>query len=429
MNVKKGEEKKSQLELLVELSLEEFKPYIEKGVEKISKDVKIDGFRSGKVPYDVLRQKIGEMVILEEAARIAINKTLSDALKELGEDQLIGQPKVDIVKLAPDNPMEYKILVALIPEIGLGKYKDLGIKELKTEVSDEEISKSLDELKEVKAKELLADREVKKGDKVLVDIQMYHDKVPVEGGQAQGTAVQVGKENLVPGFDKQLVGMKKGDDKNFSLPYPEDHYMKNIAGKMVDFKVRVKEVYERILPELNDEFAQGFGLKNFDEMKENIKKGMESQKNQDNARVQEKEMIEKIIEKTKFGDIADSLLEQEADTMLSELEQGISQQGGKYEDYLKSLNKTEEQLKVDMMPDAMKRVKASLMIREIAKKEEVKVGPEEIAEHIKHMKSHYKDNAEVMKRLDTPEYHNYVVNVQTSRKVIDSLLEWNITKK
>ncbi len=429
MKVTKGEEKKSQVELLVELSVDEFKPYIKQGAEKISKEVKIDGFRSGKIPYDVLKQKIGEMSILEESARIAINKTLEEALLKVGEGRLIGQPKIDIVKLAPGNPVEYKIVVSLIPKIELGKYKELGIKQVKIKVEEEEVDKTLNELKEAKVKEMIADRPVKDKDKVLVDIKMFHDKVPVEGGQADSTGVIIGENQLIPGFDKQLVGAKKSETKEFSLPYPKDHYMKNIAGKMVDFKVTIKEIYERVLPELNDDLAVSFGLKNFNELKSNIKKGIESQKKQENSKQEEKEMLEKIIEKTKFGDIPEMLIEQEGRSMLAELEQGITEQGGKFEDYLKSINKTVDQLTIDMMPDAIKRVKASLLIRDIAKKEKITVTKDEIAEHVKHMKTHYKDKPEILGRLDTKEYHNYVVNVQTSRKVIDKLLKWNVGKK
>ncbi len=276
---------------------------------------------------------------------------------------------------------------------------------------------------------MIADRDIQDKDKVLVDIKMFHDKVPVEGGQAKSTGVIIGENHLVPGFDKELLGAKKGETKEFTLPYPKDHYMKNIAGKMVEFKVDIQEIYERVLPEIDDEFAQGFGLKNLAEMESNIKKGIESQKKQEQSRVVEKEMIEKIIEKTKFGDIPQMLIEQESQSMLDELRQGITEQGGKYEDYLQSVNKTETQLTLDMLPDAIKRVKASLLIREIAKLEKVTVSAEEIAEHVKHMKTHYKDKPEILGRLDTSEYHNYVVNVQTSRKVIDKLLKWNVGKK
>lgn len=128
MKVEKKDLKKSQIELIVELSFKEFEPYLEKGAKRLSKEVKIDGFRNGKVPYDVLKQKIGEMSIYEEAARVAINKTIEDAVKQNTDKQMVGQPKVDIVKLAPGNDLVYKVVLSYLPDIKLGEYKDLKIK-------------------------------------------------------------------------------------------------------------------------------------------------------------------------------------------------------------------------------------------------------------------------------------------------------------
>ncbi len=428
MKIEKQEEIKSQTEILVELSQEEFLPHINRASELISKSVKIDGFRAGKIPYDVLKQKVGEMAILEEAAHLAIRKTIDKALLELGEGRLIGQPKVDIIKLAPGNPLEYKIQVALIPEITLSTYKDLGLKKNEAKVEEADIERTLSELQEMRASEMLVDREAKEGDKVLLNVSMYQDNVPLEDGQARGTAIIIGQNNLIPGFDKQIVGLKKGDKKTFSLPYPDDHYMKNIAGKMVEFRVEVLDAYERIVPELADEFAVSFGLKNLEEMKNNIRKGIEAEKEQEADRKTEKELLEKLLEKTKFGDIPEMLVDQESRNMLSELKQGISEKGGKFEDYLTSIKKTEAELTVDMMPDAMKRVKASLLIREIAKKEEIKVSKEEVDHHLEHMQSHYQGQDKILEQIRSQEYRNYVANVETSRKVVAKLMEWNVSK-
>lgn len=429
MKVEKKNLEKSQIELTVELSVDEFKPYIQKGADRVSQEVKIDGFRPGKVPFDVLKQKVGEMSILEEAARIAISKTIDDAIKNNVEDDVVGQPKVDITKLAPNNALEFKVTLATVPEIKMCDYKDQKVKQASAKAEDKEVEKTLNDIRDMKTQEAIVDREVKDGDKVVVDIEMFLDKVPLEGGQNKDAAIIIGKDFIVPGFDKKLVGAKKDDVREFSLPYPKDFHMKNLAGKMVEFKVKVKDVYERKLPELNDTLAEGFGMKKLEELKDNIKKSIESQKQKEVAQVAEREMLDKLIEKSRFGDIAQSLVDHELDIMMSEMEQSIAQQGGKMEDYLNSLGKTQEQMAIELMPEAMKRVKASLLIREIAKKEKIKVEEKELDEHIQEMKKHYKDNQEAMKRVDTPEYRNYVANVFTSRKVVDKLREWNITKE
>ncbi|MDO8261090.1 MAG: trigger factor, partial [Candidatus Magasanikbacteria bacterium] len=367
MKVEKKELEKSQIELTVELSVEEFKPFLIQGAEAISQSLKIDGFRPGKAPYDIVKQKVGEMGILEEAANIAIRKKIDQVIKENVDKDPVGQPQVDITKLAPENPLEFKIVIALLPEITLGEYKDLKIKQEKAEALVAEVEKTLNDLREMRTKEVIVEREVQETDKIIVDIEMFLDNVPVEGGKNKDTAIMMGREYVVPGFDKKLIGAKKGETREFSLPYPEDFHMKNLAGKMVEFRVVIKEVYERELPELNDDLAMAFGLKKIEELKENIEKSIAAQKEKDLNLKAEREMLEKIINNAKFSDIAEILINHESQTMMAELEHNIEEQGGKLEDYLSSLGKNMNEMMLELMPEAVKRVKVSLTIREIAK--------------------------------------------------------------
>src|SRR3989339_606252 len=419
MKVEKKDLKKSQIELIVELSVEEFKPYIQKGAEVISKEVKIDGFRPGKVPYEVLKKKIGEMSILEESARIAINKTLGEVIAKHVEGQPVGQPKIDITKIAPNNPMEFKVTLDILPEVVLGVYKDLKIKRKKIEVTKQDIEKMLTDLQSMRASEKAVEREIKDTDKALVDIQMFSDGIPLEDGQSKDTAIMIGKDYVVPGFDKQLLGAKKGDKKEFSLPYPKEHYMKNLAGKMVEFKVIIKGVFKREMPEIDDKFAESMGIKKLDELKKNIEQNIVMHKQQE---------MDKIINKTKFGDIPENLIKNEAQNMMIETEQGVLEQGGKFEDYLSSIKKTHDQMVLELLPDAVRRVKASLLIREVSIKEKIEATKEDVQKNIEEMKKKYKDNKEAVIQLNSPEYQAYILNVLTSQKVVDKLKEWNIVE-
>jgi trigger factor len=429
MNIEKKELEKSQLEISVVLSLEEFQPYIKRGAEKVSKEVKIEGFRPGKVPFEILKQKIGEMSILEEAAHIAIHKTLDKVISEnMDSKELVGQPKVEITKLAPNNPLEYKIIIAVSPEIKLGDYKSAKVKQKTVAIKEEETEKVIKDLREMRAQEVIADRPVKDEDKVIADINIFLDNVPIDGGQSKDAAVIIGKDYIVPGFDKKLIGGKKGEEKNFSLPYPKEFHMKNLAGKMVDFKVKIKDIFERKMPDLDDAFALGFGLKTLAELKENVKKSIEDQKNKEGQQAAERKMLDKIVEASRFDDIPELLISHETKIMQSELEQAIEQQGGKMEDYLSSINKTSQELMLDMMPEAVKRVKTTLAIRKIAKQEKIKISEEEVEKNVEEMKKYYKDKAEVKERVDTPEFRNYIINVLTTRKTVDKLREWNIEK-
>jgi len=194
MNITKKDLGKSQIEITVELTVEEFKPYVLRGAEKVSKEVKIEGFRPGKAPYEILKNKIGEITILEAGARIAIDKTLDKVIKENVVGQIVGQPQVNITKLAPDNPLEYKMVLTLLPEVKLGNYKDLKIKQAKPEVEDEEVEKLISELREMRASEVISETASKDGDRVIMDIKIFIDKVPVEGGQGKGAGLVIGKD-------------------------------------------------------------------------------------------------------------------------------------------------------------------------------------------------------------------------------------------
>ncbi|MFA5131615.1 MAG: trigger factor [Patescibacteria group bacterium] len=426
MQITKKDLEKSQIELTVELSTEEFAPYIEKGALKVAEEVKIEGFRKGKVPLEILKQKIGEMTILEEAANIAIRKTIDEAVeKNTMERQAIGQPQVNITKLAPNNPLEYKVIVSLLPTIALGKYKGLNLKAEEAKIDDKELEKALNDLREMRAQEVLVERGAGAGDKITIDVRMSLDKVPLEDGDHKELAIILGKDYFVPGFDDKMMGIKQDEERNFELLYPEDHHQKNIAGKMVEFNVKVKGVYERKLSEFNDEFAGFFRLKNMEELKTNLKESLLQEKKHNVDMRNESELIGKIVDDTKFGDLPDTIIESESRNMMMELEQSVVRQGGKFEDYLGHLKKTKEQLILEMMPNAVKRVKSALVIRELAIVEKIAPAHEDIHKKIDELEAQYKDNADIIKMIHEPDYHNSLNNILTNEKVIAKLKEWN----
>lgn len=428
MNITKKDLSKSQIELMVELTVEEFRPYVLRGAEKVSLEIKVGGFRPGKAPYEVLKNTIGEMTILEAGACLAIDKTLDKAIRENINGQIVGQPQVNITKLAPDNPLEYKAVITLLPEVKLGNYKDLKIKEAPAEVKEGEAEKFISELREMRANEVVAEAPAKDGDRVIMDIEIFIDKIPVEGGQGKGAGLIVGKNYVIPGFDKKIIGMKKNEEREFSLPYPADYHDKNLAGKMAEFKVKIKEIYSRLLPEVNEEFAKGFGLKSGEELRGNIKKSLLAEKQQKETQDSEAAMLDKIISQSKFGDIPEALIKHEAEIMMNELEYNVKSQGGKFEDYLAHLKKTRNHIMLELMPNAVKRVKIYLVIRQIGDLEKISASHEEIHQAIESMLKQYKDNKDVTDRIKSRAYHDYLVNNLTGRKVMEKLREWNVVK-
>jgi len=419
--------KNSEAEVTVELSVEEMAPYIEKAAQEVSKTVKIEGFRPGHVPMEMVKQKVGEMAILEEAAHIAIHKLIDKIIDEdLADRQVIGQPSIEVSKLAPANPMEFKMHITFLPSMTLGAYKDLGIKQDEIIVDEKELKKGMDSISEMRAKETISEAEVKDGDKVILGIEMFLDNVPVENGQIPEATILIGKDYLVPGFDKHIIGAKKDAELTFALPYPAEHHHATLAGKMVDFKVKVKEVYNREVPTINDEIAKEFGFKDLGEMEKFMRETLSKQETEKAEQKSEIKMLEKILEKSTFGDLPEMLIQNESELMMAELKQNIEQQGGKFEDYLASIKKTNEQLVMDFLPQAIKRVKSSLLLREVAKVEKLEISAEEIDAKIEELKLQYHGDEKVQKMVQEHGYRHYLGNILANQKVIKKLREWNI---
>jgi trigger factor len=417
-----------ELELTVELSAEEMKPYVEQACAKISQDTKIEGFRPGHVPYDILKQKVSEIYIMEEAANIAIQKTAGDIIKKnLEKENIVGRPEVRLTKVAAGNPLEFKIILALAPEIKLGKYKELNIKQDSVAIKDEDVEKVLKDLQAMRAKEVITEREIKNGDKVLVGIQMFLDNVPIEGGQAQNTAVIIGADYIIPGFDKNLIGAKKGDTREFKLPYPKEHYQKNLAGKLVEFKTEIKEVYERELPELNDEFAKNLGGKSLAEVKKQIKENLEQEAKQKAEQKTILEIFDKLLASSTFSHLPEQLVHNEAHSMIHELEHNVTEQGGKFADYLTHIKKSEEDLEKEFMPEAEKRLKISFIIAEITKAEKLEITEEELKKEIDERLKIYDDQPEVKKQAESEEFKHYIRYNMLNQKVMEKLKEWNVS--
>lgn len=417
---------KSQIEFEVNLNIEEFKPYLEKGAKKLSEQVKIEGFRPGKVPYEILKQKVGEMAILEEAANIAIRSTIDEVLdKHLDGEQLAGQPQVEIIKLAPNNDFIYKVKMPILPKVKLGQYKELNIKSQENKVDEKELEKTLEQLKEMKAKETVKNDKAEIGDKLTVDIFMFSSGVPVEGGEGQGATIILGKDYFIPGFDEKLIGALKDETKEFTLAYPKEHYQKHLAGKNIDFKVKVKEIMQREVPKLDDSLAQSLQFKNIEELKEAIKKNILTEKEKKEEMRKEKDLMEKLIEKSQFDEMPEEIIKEEAKGMIEEMKRNVEAQGGKFTDYLSHLKKTEDQLTLDFMPDAVKRIKIALLLKEVAKAEKIAVSEEEIEAKINELKKNYAGQKEAEAQINSLEYKRHLNHALLSDKIVKKLKEWN----
>ncbi|NQT49508.1 trigger factor [Candidatus Kuenenbacteria bacterium] len=430
MKVTKSDLPKAQAELIVELSHDELKPYLENAAVEFSKNKKIQGFRPGKAPFDLVVKEVGEMTVYQSAASQAIQGTIYKVLEEQNLE-IVDQPTIEVQKLAPGNPFTYKATVSLVPNIEVCEYSTIKVKPLeKIKIEEKEIEKVLNDLKKMKGKEVLENKSAENGDKAELDFETFVDNVAIEGGQAKKHQLVLGEGRMIPGFEENVLGMKKDEEKEFKLTFPKEYHEKTLQNKEATFKIKVTAVFKIEQPELNDEFAKELGLPTLDALKKNIKTNLTQEKESKDKQRQELELIEHLVEKSKFEDIPDELINQETHKMLHELQDNIAKQGMKFEDYLTHIKKTEADMRLDFTPDAIKRVKTALIIRLIAKKENIKVEDKDVEEEIERTLANYKMNPgyaaqldELEKNLRSDNARHYFVNFLTNRKTMEFLKE------
>lgn len=413
---------KNVAKLTITVSSEDMKPFLDDAAHHLSEHMQIPGFRPGKADFETVKRHAGEMKIYEEALEPIVRKTFLEAI--LSEKlETVGSPAIDVVKLAPGNDLVYTATVNLMPKVEqLANFRTLEIKGRPVTISEENVSHILQDLQRMQTREIraAAGEAATNKNKIVVDMNIKKDGVPIEGGQAVGHHVYLNEHYFIPGFVDQVVGLKEGEQKTFTLKFPDEHFQKQLAGAPVEFEVTMKELYHLEHPTLDDAFAVSLGQKDFAGLKERLSENMKAEKEeQEQARV-EREMLELIAGKSRFDDIPDLLVNEEINKMIEELKRGVAEQGMEFEAYLKSIKKTLADLKLDMSPQAILRVKVALVMREIAKTEDVKVAAEELDAEIDRQAALYEDK-EKREQVYAPEYRDYVETILKNRKVIDLL--------
>jgi len=428
MKVDKKELPKKQIEFIFELSAEELKPYVDQAVTEISSQKKIKGFRPGKAPYNLVVQEVGEMQVMQTAANIAISKLVYEHLEK--EDiETIDQPAIEVVKLAPNNPFIFKAILALMPKVEIADYSKITIKPLpETKIDAKEIEKTLDDLKKMRSKEAVADKAAEKGDKVELNFDTFMDNVPIEHGSAKKHSLVVGENKMIPGFEENIEGMKKDEEKEFDLAFPKEYHAKELAGKKATFKIKILAVYKIELPTIDDAFAKELGLTDLKTLKSHIESNIKKEKQVKEEQKQELEMINALIEKSKFDELPEVLINQEVHKMVHELEDNVTKQGMDFKNYLEHIKKTEADLKLDFTADAIKRVKTAVLIREIAQKQKLEITDKEIDEEVERTIASYKLNPayaaqidELEKNIKSDNARQYFKNLIINRKTIKFL--------
>ncbi len=422
MQITKNDLGKNQIELLIELTAEEVAPHLKTAANKLSQTSQIPGFRPGKAPYETIKNRFGEMAILQHALDDIISQSFFEAVTQ---EKLVtvGQPNINVEKIAPGNPLVYKAKVSLLPKITLGNWKELKVAKEEVKVETEDIDKTLKQLQELNASETPVDRPAQNNDKVELDFEALIDKVVIEGGKNYKYPVILGEQRMIPGFEEQIIGLKNGDTKEFELKFPEKYFQQNLAGKLTTFKVKVIQVYERSLPELNDELAKKLALDDLATLKKQIKENIEQDKTKKAQQKTENEAIKAIIAQTQVEDIPEVLIDNEIHKMIHELEGDLERQGLDMVGYLKSINKTHDDLHHDFETPALERIKAALILRQIALTEKIDIKAEEVEAEITKEEAMYKNYPEALANIRKPQYRDYLHNALVNQKVIKFIIE------
>lgn len=407
------------IELTIEVPLEEFKPYLEKAARHLSEQSPVPGFRPGKTPYETVVKHFGEMKIWEEAAVSAAKQTFVKAVRE-NNLETIGSPKIEILKLAPGNPFVFKAEAAYLPDARLGDFRKIKISERKTEIKEDQINLTLEDLRKMQTKEVVSSEPLGQGGMAKIDMNISVDNVPIEGGQVKGHVIYMDEECYIPGLKEKMLGIKKDEIKKFKLTFPQAHYQKHLAGKEADFQVAAREIYQLEKPPLDDAFAQTLGQESLVKLKNLIKENLEEEQRQKNAQALELELLEKAVGISRFGDIPEILINEEVIKMLHEFKSGLVKQGMDFEAYLKKINKSADQLKIDLSPEAVKRVKAALLLRQIAKEQNIKIEEQDIENETQNVIKLYQDDPETQKNIRSPQAREWLYDFLRNRKA----LEW-----
>ena len=417
---------KSKIQIKIKLSGEEFSPYLIEAIKEISKNLDISGFRPGKVPLEVAKEKISEEQILEEAANIALNKKFSKIVQDR-KLKILGSPKAEIKKISREE-FESLIEVAIFPEAELPDYKKIAKTEPKNKVNikSEEVKDSLSRLQKSRAKYVRVSRPAEKGDQIEIDYEIRSGGVKIGNGDIKNQKIILGensggeqKETFIPGFEKNLISMKEKEEKEFSIHVPSDFWKKELQRKLLDFRVKMTGVFKIELLEINDEFAVSLGeFKNLKSLENSILEGIKAEKENEEKIRWQNSVLEKISKESKI-ELPDILVEKERDRMLEEFKKRTGDMGLSFETYLLHLKKTIEDLKNDFLSEAEKKVRILLCIYKISEEENIKAEEKEIEEE---MNKIIKKSPELTRKIqDQKNFKSYLEESIMQKKTISFL--------
>ncbi|NMB41874.1 MAG: trigger factor [Firmicutes bacterium] len=411
--------------LEIEVPAAEVNEALDKAYRKTVHTFDVPGFRKGKVPRMVLERRFGPEIFYSDALEILVDPAYSKAVKEC-ELEPIDRPEMELVQMEKNKPLIFKITVDVKPEVELGEYKGVTVKQAKGEITEEDVDYYLDSLLKQHGRLVVVEEgELQDEDTAIIDFKGSINGEPFEGGEAENHSLQIGSGTFIPGFEEQLIGARKGEQKEIKVTFPEDYTDQKLAGKEAVFNVEIKEVKRTQYPELNDDFVQELTeeFSTLEEFREDVENKLKENLYDREKMALESEIIEKVAEEAKV-EVPEVLIERELDSMLGELDYYLRMQGLSLEQYGNIVEGGLEKLKEERKEEATKRAKANLALDAIIKKEAIEASPEEIDEKITEIiKGQDADFAEVKEQFKMQGRLDIMEHEIRYRKAIDMLVE------
>ncbi len=388
---------KNMVKLTIEVSAEELEKALQAAYMKEKKRISLPGFRKGKVPRAMIEKMYGPEIFFEDAANMLITQEYPKAVDESGAD-VVSRPEIDVTQIEKGKPFIFTAEVAVRPEVTLGEYKGVSVTKIDSTVTEEELDAEIEKERKSNARTItVEDRAIIEGDTAVIDFEGFMDGVAFEGGKGENHSLVIGSHAFIEGFEEQLIGKNAGDELDVNVTFPEEYHAKELAGRPAVFKVKINEVKMEEMPELDDEFAQDVSeFDTLDEYKEDVKKTLAERKKTEGKRVQENEAVDNIVKASQM-EIPDVMIDTQAQSMLDDFANRISQQGLSMEQYMQFSGTNVEQMLEQMKPEALKRIQSTLVLEEIAKEEGIEVSDEDIDAEVEKMASMYGMEASQLK--------------------------------
>lgn len=389
---------KNMAKLTVEVPAEQFTAAIKTTFDKNRKRFNIPGFRRGKASQQMVERMYGSEIFFEDAANIVLDASYPDAMKESGLE-IVSRPEIDIVQIEKGKPFIYTATVAVKPEVTLGEYKGLEVEKVPVNVTDEDVENELKRMQDQNSRLVsIEDRPVADGDQAVIDFEGFVDGKAFEGGKGEDHALTIGSHSFIDTFEEQLIGRNIGDECEVHVTFPENYQVKELAGKPALFRVKIKEIKVKELPELDDDFASEVSeFETMDEYKADLKVKLREGKERQATTENENHVVAKVVENASM-EIPDAMIETEAANMVEEYAREIQGQGLDFDQYLKMTGMTVEKFTDQMKPQAERRIRTRLVMEAVVKAENLEPDEEAVEHEISTMATSYKMEPDQVKK-------------------------------